>query len=129
VTQAELTATLSGAGPFTVFAPPNTAFEALPAERRTALMDPANKTQLADVLKYHVVAGNVSAADLTRQIEAGGGTAQIETVGGQRLTARIDGGTVVLTGADGRSARVTQGDVPQANGIVHVIDAVLVPTR
>jgi uncharacterized surface protein with fasciclin (FAS1) repeats len=85
--------------------------------------------QLGDVLKYHVVAGAVTGAELTRQIEAGGGTATIETVNGAPLTARIDGGNIVLTGADGRSARVTQGDVAQANGIVHVIDAVLVPTR
>jgi uncharacterized surface protein with fasciclin (FAS1) repeats len=129
VTAADLASTLAGTGPFTVFAPPNSAFALLPEAQRTTLMQPANKDQLATILKYHVLAGNVTAAQIAEQIRSGGGTATLRTVAGPPVTARMDGEMVVLTGADGRSARVTQGDVRLSNGIVHVIDAVLVPAR
>lgn len=129
VTAADLASTLAGTGPFTVFAPPNSAFALLPEAQRTTLMQPANKDQLVTILKYHVLAGNVTAAQIAQQIRTGGGTATLQTVAGPPVTARLDGDAVVLTGADGRSARVTQADVRLSNGIVHVIDAVLVPAR
>jgi uncharacterized surface protein with fasciclin (FAS1) repeats len=125
VTEAELVDTLSGEGPYTVFAPTNAAFEALPEGALDGLL--ADQEQLRGVLMYHVVAGEVMASDLTSQIEAGGGTAEIETAGGETLTASVEGGEVTLTDQQGNTATVTQADIEASNGVVHVIDGVLMP--
>lgn len=128
VTAAGLVETLSGPGPFTVFAPDNAAFEKIPAATREALMTPAMKADLTKVLTYHVVSGRVTAADLVAQIQAGGGKAELTTVEGGKLTATAgDGGAVILTDAKGGTSRVTQADVMQSNGVVHVIDTVVMP--
>ena len=128
VKAADLVATLQGAGPFTVFAPTDDAFAKLPAGALDGLLKPEMKADLAAVLTYHVVAGNVDAAALTQQIEAGGGKAVLTTVQGAALTATPDGnGGITLTDAKGATAKVTTADVRQSNGIVHVIDSVLMP--
>lgn len=127
VKAADLVETLSGAGPFTVFAPTNDAFARLPAGTVETLLRPENKGALQSVLTYHVVAGRIGAADLVRRIKAGGGMAKLRTVQGGTLTARLVGGKVVLTDAKGGRATVTQADVYQSNGIVHVTDAVSIP--
>jgi uncharacterized surface protein with fasciclin (FAS1) repeats len=127
VKQAELVDTLSGTGPFTVFAPTDAAFAQVPPVTRDGWMRPAQKEVLADVLKYHVVAGKVTAADLARRITEGGGKAVLKTVEGQDLTATKSGDAIILTSASGNKAAVTQADVNQSNGVIHVVDAVLVP--
>lgn len=127
VTQAGLVDTLKGAGPFTVFAPTDDAFAKVPKATLDGLMRPAQKTVLADVLKYHVVAGKLTAADLAKQITDGGGKAMLKTVNGQDLTATMAGNVITLTGADGSKATVTQADVNQSNGVIHVVDGVLTP--
>lgn len=127
VTAAGLVETLSGPGPFTVFAPTDEAFAALPAGTVETLVQPANKATLTKILTYHVVAGRVTAADVVALIEAGGGTAAITTVEGGTLTASLDGSTVVLTDEKGGTARVTQADVFQSNGVIHVTDAISMP--
>ena len=129
VTAAGLGETLSGAGPFTVFAPTNAAFEKLPAGTVDTLTQPAQKAQLTGILTYHVVPGRLTAAELTRQIEAGGGTATLTTVQGAKLTAKAMNGGVQLTDAAGGTAMVTQADVMQSNGVIHVVDTVLMPKR
>ena len=127
VTAAGLADTLSGPGPFTVFAPTNAAFGRLPAGTVDTLLEPGNRATLQAVLTYHVVAGRVTAADLVRRIRAGRGSARLTTVQGGTLTARMRGRDVVLVDARGGSARVTQADLMQSNGIVHVTDAVSLP--
>lgn len=127
VQQAQLVDTLSGPGPFTVFAPTDQAFERVPAAARASLMQDANRAQLQGVLTYHVVPGRVTAADLMRQIQAGGGRATLTTVAGGTLTASMMGGRVTLTDAGGGMSHVTTADVMQSNGIIHVVDAVLMP--
>jgi uncharacterized surface protein with fasciclin (FAS1) repeats len=127
VKAAGLVDTLKGAGPFTVFAPTNAAFDALPAGTVDTLLKPENKGQLTSVLTYHVVAGKVDAKTLLSQIEAGGGTATLTTVQGGTLTAKAAGGGVQITDAKGGSARVTIADVNQSNGVIHVVDKVLLP--
>jgi uncharacterized surface protein with fasciclin (FAS1) repeats len=127
VTQAGLVDTLKGAGPFTVFAPTDDAFAKVPKATLDGLMRPAQKTVLADVLKYHVVAGKLTAADLAKQITDGGGKATLKTVNGQDLTATMASNVITLTGADGSKATVTQADVNQSNGVIHVVDGVLTP--
>ena len=127
VTAAGLVETLQGAGPFTVFAPTDDAFSALPAGTVEGLLKPEAKADLTGVLTYHVVPGNVDAATLTQQITAGGGEAKLTTVQGAVLTAKADNGTVTLTDAKGNVATVTTADVKQSNGVVHVIDKVLLP--
>ena len=127
VTQAGLAQTLSGAGPFTVFAPTDAAFVQVPPVTRDGWMRPAQKDVLAGVLKYHVVPGKLAAADLAAKIAEGGGKAVLKTADGQDLTATKSGDAILLTSASGNKATVTQADVGQANGVVHVIDAVLVP--
>ena len=128
VKAADLVDTLSGPGPFTVFAPTNAAFDKVPASMRNSLMQPANKAQLQSVLKYHVVPGTLTAADLMQRIRAGGGTATLTTVQGQTLRLSMMGNMIMINGMAGSSAHVTQGDVRQSNGIVHVIDGVLTPS-
>jgi uncharacterized surface protein with fasciclin (FAS1) repeats len=127
VTAAGLVETLSGPGPFTVFAPTDEAFAALPAGTVETLVMPENKATLTKILTYHVVAGRVAAADVVAMIQAGGGTAAITTVEGGTLTASLDGSTVVLTDEKGGTARVTQADVFQSNGVIHVTDAISMP--
>ena len=129
VTAAGLGETLSGPGPFTVFAPTNAAFDKLPGGTVETLTQPAQKQQLTGILTYHVVPGRLTAADLTRQIQDGGGTATLTTVQGAKLMAKAANGGVQLTDAAGGTSMVTQADVPQSNGVVHVIDTVLMPTK
>mgnify|MGYP001176902189 CR=1 FL=1 len=128
VQAAGLAEVLSGTGPFTVFAPDNAAFEKVPAETLQTLLTPARKADLTSILTYHVVSGRVTAADLVAQIAAGGGKAQLTTVQGGTLTASAGpNGSVILTDAKGGTSTVTQADVGQSNGMVHVIDTVLMP--
>ncbi|MDM7460017.1 MAG: fasciclin domain-containing protein [Paracoccus sp. (in: a-proteobacteria)] len=128
VQAAELVDTLSGEGPFTVFAPVNEAFEALPEGTVESLLEPENKEQLQTVLTCHVVEGEVPAAAVLEMIEAGGGEASIETVGGCTLTASTnEEGSVIITDENGNAATVTIADVDQSNGVIHVIDTVLLP--
>lgn len=128
VQAAGLVDTLNGAGPFTVFAPTNAAFEKIPAATRESLMAPAGKEDLTGILTYHVVAGNVSAAALAEQITAGGGSATLTTVEGGTLTARAEAdGSITLTDAAGNTSRVVQADVAASNGVIHAIDTVVMP--
>ena len=127
VKAAGLVDTLSGPGPFTVFAPTNAAFAKLPAGTVDTLLIPANKGTLTTVLTYHVVAGRVSSADLVRMINAGGGKAVLTTVQGGALTAMRSGSNVTLTDAKGGVSTVTIADVYQSNGVIHVVDTVLLP--
>lgn len=127
VKAAGLVDTLKSAGPFTLFAPVNAAFDALPAGTVDGLLKPEMKADLTKVLTYHVVAGKLDAAALKAQIEAGGGKAMLKTVQGENLTATIMDASVMLTDAKGNSAMVTTADVMQSNGVIHVIDKVLMP--
>lgn len=127
VTAAGLVDTLSSPGPFTVFAPTDAAFGKLPAGTVDTLVQPANREQLTSILTYHVVPGNVTASDLIGLINSGGGTAEVETVQGGTLTARLMDGNVVLTDEKGGMSTVTQADVMQSNGIIHVVDTVVMP--
>ena len=127
VTAAGLAETLSGAGPFTVFAPDNAAFAKLPAGTVETLVKPESKETLTGILTYHVVPGNMDAAALGAAIEAGKGKAELKTVAGGTLTATKDGASIVLTDAKGGKSTVTQADVTQSNGVAHIIDTVLMP--
>ena len=128
VTAAELAETLSGEGPFTVFAPTNDAFAKIPTETLTELTTNDTET-LGAILTYHVVAGNVDAATLTQAItDAGEGGFTVETVNGGTLNAAVVDGNVVLTDAAGGTAIVTATDVAASNGVIHVIDTVLMPS-
>ena len=119
--------TLSGTGPFTVFAPTNAAFAALPAGAVDNLLKPENKAQLQSVLTYHVVSGKLMAKDVLAAITAGGGKAVVTTVQGGTLTAAVMGGKVMLTDAKGRMSHVTAADLDTTNGVIHVVDNVLLP--
>jgi uncharacterized surface protein with fasciclin (FAS1) repeats len=127
VKAAGLVETLEGPGPFTVFAPTNAAFAKLPAGTVDTLLKPENKDQLVKILTYHVVAGKVGSRDLIKMIKKGGGKAELKTVSGGTLTASLTGGKVILTDEKGGMATVTIADVYQSNGVIHVIDAVLLP--
>lgn len=127
VTQAGLSETLSGVGPFTVFAPTDAAFGQVPPVTRDGWMRPAQKEVLAGVLKYHVVPGKLTAADLAAKITEGGGKAVLKTADGQDLIATKSGDTILLTSPSGNKATVTAADLGQSNGVVHVVDAVLIP--
>lgn len=127
VTAAELVDTLNSDGPFTVFAPPNSAFAKLPEGTVESLLLPENKATLAGVLTYHVVAGEVMAADLVQAITDNGGTYTVTTVNGAALTASIVDGNVILTDAAGGTATVTATDIDASNGVVHLIDTVVMP--
>jgi len=127
VKAAGLVDTLNSAGPFTVFAPTNAAFAKLPAGTVDTLLKPENKDKLTAVLTYHVVAGRVSAADLLKQIKQGGGKATLTTVQGETLTATRSGRHVIITDAKGGQSTVTIADVFQSNGVIHVVDSVLLP--
>lgn len=127
VKQADLVETLQGDGPFTVFAPTNAAFDKLPKEAVADLMKDENKDKLKKVLTYHVVAGKQDASSIAKAIQDGDGKAKFKTVQGEELTASMDGDKVVLTDAKGGKATVTIADVMQSNGVIHVIDSVLMP--
>ena len=127
VKAAGLVDTLKGKGPFTVFAPTNAAFAKLPAGTVDTLVKPESKDTLTKILTYHVVSGNVDAAALTKLITAGGGSAKVKTVQGETLTAKAAGGGVTITDAKGNVANVTIADVRQSNGVIHVVDKVLMP--
>ncbi|WP_447953287.1 fasciclin domain-containing protein [Sphingopyxis chilensis] len=128
LTQAGLAQSLSGAGPFTVFAPTDAAFTQVPPVTRDGWMRPAQKAVLAGVLNYHIVPGKLTAADLSAKIAAGGGKAVLKTASGQDLAATKNGNAILLTSSSGNKATVTAADLTQSNGVVHVVDAVLVPT-
>ena len=127
VKAADLVATLKGTGPFTVFAPTNAAFDKLPEGTVANLLKPENKAQLAKILTYHVVSGNLDAAAVSAAIKDGNGKAVLTTVSGGKLTASLDMGKVKLTDESGKSAYVTTADLKGTNGVVHVIDGVLLP--
>jgi uncharacterized surface protein with fasciclin (FAS1) repeats len=127
VKAAGLVDTLKTPGPFTVFAPTNMAFGGLPAGTVDTLLKPENKATLTQVLTYHVVPGRLDAAALSEQIRAGGGKAMLKTVSGGMLTATLRGNDVVLVDTKGNMAVVTTADVYQSNGVIHVVDKVLLP--
>ena len=127
VKAAGLVPTLSGPGPFTVFAPTNAAFAKLPAGTVDTLLKPENLSTLQTVLTYHVVPGRLTAADLMQQIRASGGQARLTTVQGGTLTARMMGNRIMLMDAKGGMSHVTQANVMQSNGVIHVTDAVSMP--
>ncbi|MGH9820530.1 MAG: fasciclin domain-containing protein [Pyrinomonadaceae bacterium] len=127
VKAAGLVDTLESAGPFTVFAPVNSAFDALPAGTVDTLLKPENKAMLTRILTYHVIAGNYSSKDIAKAIRKGNGKAEFTTVSGGKLWASMDGSTLVLTDEKGGQSRVTIADVKQSNGVIHVVDAVLLP--
>lgn len=127
VKAAGLVDTLTSAGPFTVFAPTDDAFAKLPAGTVETLVKPENKDTLVKILTYHVVAGKVSAKQLIALIKKGNGKAELKTVQGEILTASLSGKSVILTDAKGGTAKVTTADVFQSNGVIHVIDTVLMP--
>ncbi|WP_086608691.1 fasciclin domain-containing protein [Erythrobacter donghaensis] len=127
VKAAGLVDTLSSPGPFTVFAPTDTAFAKLPAGTVGTLVKPENKGTLTTILTYHAVAGKVTAADLVALIKKHGGSATLTTVSGGKLTARLSGETIIITDAKGGATAVTQADVMTSNGVVHVTDGVFLP--
>ena len=127
VKAAGLVETLKGKGPFTVFAPTNAAFKLLPDGTVETLLKPENKPTLTKVLTYHVVSGKMDAAALSKAIDAGGGKAMLTEVSGGMLTATKSGKTIMLTDESGGMAHVTIADVVQSNGVIHVVDKVLLP--
>jgi len=127
VKAADLVATLQSKGPFTVFAPTNSAFDKLPAGTVDNLLKPENKATLASILTYHVVAGKLDAVAVMAAIKAGNGKAVLTTVNGGKLTASLKGANVILTGEKGGVATVVATDLKASNGIVHVIDTVVMP--
>ena len=127
VKAAKLDETLKGSGPFTVFAPTNAAFEKLPAGTVETLLKPENMATLGGILTYHVVSGNLDAASVMSAIKEGNGKAVLPTVGGGSLTASIQGGKVVLMDEKGGKSTVTATDLKASNGVIHVIDTVLMP--
>ena len=127
VTAADLVQTLKGPGPFTVFAPVNSAFAALPAGTVDNLLKPENKAALTKVLPYHVVSGKMDSAALSKAIDAGGGKATLTEVSGGTLVATKSGTIIMLSDESGGMAHVTIPDVVQSNGVIHVVDKVLLP--
>jgi uncharacterized surface protein with fasciclin (FAS1) repeats len=127
VKAAGLVDTLSSAGPFTVFAPTNTAFGKLPEGTVDNLLKPESKDTLVKVLTYHVVAGRLSADDLAKQIKAGNGTATLKAVSGGTLWAMMHGKSIMLKDEKGGMSMITQSNVFQSNGVIHVVDTVLMP--
>lgn len=127
VKAADLVGTLQSAGPFTVFAPTNAAFGKLPAGTVDGLLKPEAKATLTQILTYHVVAGKLDAAAVIKAIQSGGGKAVLATVSGGKLTATLDGGKVKLTDETGGTAWVTTTDLNATNGVIHVIDSVVMP--
>ena len=128
VKAAGLAETLMGKGPFTVFAPTNDAFAKLPAGTVDTLLKPENKSQLTQVLTYHVVPGRITAGDLMEMVKKGGGKAMLKTVEGEDLTVEIKDGAIWVWDAKGGTAKITIKNVMQSNGVIHVIDTVLLPS-
>lgn len=128
VKAAGLVDTLNSPGPFTVFAPTDDAFAKLPAGTVDNLVKPENKDTLVKILTYHVVSGRITSKDLKRMIHKGHGKATLKTVQGEDLTASMSGGNIILTDAKGGTATITTADVYQSNGVIHVIDTVLMPS-
>ena len=128
VKAAWLVETLQGTGPFTVFAPVNAAFDALPEGTVEMLLKPENKDKLAMILTCHVVAAKALAADIEKMVADDGGAHEVGTVGGCVWTAKTEGGKLTLTDGNGTVANVTIANVEQSNGVIHVIDKVLLPT-
>lgn len=129
VKAADLVETLKGKGPFTVFAPTNEAFDKLPKGTVETLLKPENKKMLQNILTYHVVAGKWNAAAIAKAIKAGKGKAVIKAVNGGTLTAWMEGKDLYITDEKGGKAKVTIADVNQSNGVIHVVDAVLLPKK
>ncbi len=128
VKAAELVETLQGKGPFTVFAPVNDAFENLPAGTVEMLLKPENKAALTKVLTYHVVAGKMDFKAIAAAIKKGGGTAELTTVSGGKLWAKMNGDhNITITDENGNTANISTYDVYQSNGVIHVIDKVVLP--
>jgi uncharacterized surface protein with fasciclin (FAS1) repeats len=127
VKAAGLVETLQGKGPFTVFAPTNAAFTKLPSGTVDTLLKPENKSQLTGVLTYHVVAGKMTAQDLMAKVKQGGGKTTLKTVQGANLTVMSSGNNLTVTDQKGGKSTVTIGDVMQSNGVIHVVDSVLIP--
>ena len=125
VKAAGLVETLQGKGPFTVFAPTNAAFDMLPAGTVDMLLKPENMTMLQNALKYHVVAGKMDSKSIMKAIKKGKGKAMLTTVEGSMLTAMMEGNSIVLTDEKGGKSRITIADVKQSNGVIHVVDSVL----
>ncbi len=128
VKAAGLVDTLNGPGPFTVFAPTNDAFDKLPAGTVDTLVKPESKDALVKILTYHVVPGLISSKQLMKMIKKGHGKAMLKTVQGEDLTASMSDGKIMLTDAKGGTATITTADVFQSNGVIHVIDTVLMPS-
>lgn len=122
-----LVETLQGAGPFTVFAPTNAAFAALPAGTVETLLSPENKNTLDKILTYHVVSGRLDSGVLDQQIATGGGKAVLKTVQGEPLTVQGSGKNLIVTDEKGGTAHITIADVYQSNGVIQVVDRVLIP--
>jgi len=127
VKAADLVDTLSGPGPFTVFAPTNAAFGKLPAGTVETLVKPENKPTLTKILTYHVVAGRLSSADLQAKVKAGGGKAMLTTVEGEPITVQSKNGALWLWDAKGGASKISIANVNQSNGVIHVVDTVLMP--
>lgn len=127
VTAADLVTTLQSAGPFTVFAPTNAAFAKLPKETVAFLLKPENKAALAKILTYHVVAGNLNAAAVVKAITGAKGSLKLKTVSGATLVASLKDGKVILTDENGGVATVIVTDLAASNGVIHVIDTVVLP--
>jgi uncharacterized surface protein with fasciclin (FAS1) repeats len=127
VKAAGLVETLESTGPFTVFAPTNEAFDMLPKGTLETLLKPENKDKLAGILTYHVVAGKIGSKELADLIKAGSGTAELKTVSGGKLWVMMKGKKIVLKDENGGMSAVTITDVNQSNGVIHVVDHVLLP--
>ena len=127
VAAAGLDKTLAQPGPYTVFAPTDAAFKALPPGTVETLVKPENKATLTKILTHHVVAGRLTAADLVKMVKDGGGKAMLKTVEGESLTVTMQGNAVMIGGAKGGMAQVSIPDVMQSNGVIHVVNAVLLP--
>ncbi|WP_347053700.1 fasciclin domain-containing protein [Flavobacterium olei] len=129
VKAADLVETLKGTGPFTVFAPTNAAFDKLPKGTVESLLKPENKKMLQTILTYHVVAGKMNSSDIAAAIKEGKGKATLKTVSGGTLTAWMKGKDLYVTDENGNKSKVTIADVNQSNGVIHVVDAVLLPKK
>ncbi len=127
VKAAGLVETLQGKGPFTVFAPTNSAFDMLPAGTVDTLVKPENKAMLTKILTYHVVAGNMDSKKIMKTIKKGNGKAMLKTVSGGMLTATMEGNELILSDEKGGKSKVTIANVKQSNGVIHVVDTVLMP--
>lgn len=127
VAAADLVNVLQGDGPFTVFAPTNESFEKLPAGTVESLLEPESKDQLTKILTYHVVEGKFKAEDVLNAIKKNNGSFSIKTVSGEKLTASLKNGNVILTDTNGGESVISKTDVMASNGVIHVIDSVVIP--